>query len=591
MSWLSFFVPSLSCEACRSCRVRGAAQSDDAAAILQVGDESIVKNSDGVPSASEALSGQLASSRGDSGALGASIRNAAQDEDEARYRADALHRGVCIDECFDLYDLAQQKVRVRKMTDALLGKPDDFSRKIIYGTASSRSDSSTSAGSEASTTPRRMSPRREGHGPTVEEIVTNWGALAGVLLHTRVLGFHDLAGRLIQRQRAQSVPRYRLMNSVQGRARGVLSAALKLAKLIRQQADCLDQDWNQANLLTELFTSEYVDTLLILANTARQVLSKQPMLLRVNAPCKIFGDIHGQLRDLLLLFNAYGSPRAEAGPSYIFNGDFVDRGEHQLEVIGLLFALKVLMPEKVWLLRGNHEDQEMNEKYGFRDCCRTRLGKEFGLKMYDHTHKAFDQLPVACVVGGRILIVHGGIGQGRWTLRDVENVPRPLTGDVLHESHWIYNILWSDPLDEEENGSTSKSDTFGVHGSPRRQNVVTFGWNVTKMFCARNGLGLIVRSHECKLGGLGFNVMHERRLIRVFSARDYEENGNGAAVLSVSVSQAADSLDSDSVPMLTVRPQVLCSLAEAQTQGSPQTSPRRPPAQPKPQRKKTSAKR
>ena len=43
--------------------------------------------------------------------------------------------------------------------------------------------------------------------------------------------------------------------------------------------------------------------------------------------------------------------------SYVFNGDFVDRGAHSLEVIGLLLALKVSMPNRIWLVRGNHEDR------------------------------------------------------------------------------------------------------------------------------------------------------------------------------------------------------------------------------------------
>jgi len=46
--------------------------------------------------------------------------------------------------------------------------------------------------------------------------------------------------------------------------------------------------------------------------------------------------------------------------NYVFNGDFVDRGAHSLEVIGLLLALKVSMPNRVWLVRGNHEDRTMN---------------------------------------------------------------------------------------------------------------------------------------------------------------------------------------------------------------------------------------
>jgi hypothetical protein len=109
------------------------------------------------------------------------------------------------------------------------------------------------------------------------------------------------------------------------------------------------------------------------------VVAAQPSLVRVRSPAKIFGDVHGQLRDLLCLFREFGFPSHRGGDvevvSYVFNGDFVDRGEHQLEVVALLFALKVSFPTRVWLLRGNHEFRWMNEEsmgeHGYAHACRT----------------------------------------------------------------------------------------------------------------------------------------------------------------------------------------------------------------------------
>merc|ERR1712151_1478081 len=54
-----------------------------------------------------------------------------------------------------------------------------------------------------------------------------------------------------------------------------------------------------------------------------------------------------------------------------------------------------------------------------------------------------------------------------------------------------------------------------------------------KTFCARNNVGLIVRSHQCKYNGRGFDVLHDESLIRVFSARDYEDCCNDGAILDV----------------------------------------------------------
>ena len=70
---------------------------------------------------------------------------------------------------------------------------------------------------------------------------------------------------------------------------------------------------------------------------------------------------------------------------------------------------------------------------------------------------------------------------------------------------------------------------FGVHESPRNTTAVLFGWDITKTFCARNGLAMVVRSHQSKKYGLGFDLMHDEKLIRVFSARDYEGHCNDGA--------------------------------------------------------------
>ena len=85
-----------------------------------------------------------------------------------------------------------------------------------------------------------------------------------------------------------------------------------------------------------------------LCAAAQRTARAQPALVRVSAPCKVFGDIHGQLRDVLLLFREFGAPWNRTGDielcEYVFNGDWVDRGRHQIEVVVLLLALKVWCP-------------------------------------------------------------------------------------------------------------------------------------------------------------------------------------------------------------------------------------------------------
>ena len=78
----------------------------------------------------------------------------------------------------------------------------------------------------------------------------------------------------------------------------------------------------------------------------------------VPAPVSIVGDIHGQFNDLLAIFRRIGSP---PNTSFVFLGDYVDRGQLGLECIVLLFTYKVLYPKRICLLRGNHECARINK--------------------------------------------------------------------------------------------------------------------------------------------------------------------------------------------------------------------------------------
>ena len=56
------------------------------------------------------------------------------------------------------------------------------------------------------------------------------------------------------------------------------------------------------NMIQMLIDQQRSDAIELLANHCKSIAACQSTLVRTQAPAKVFGDIHGQLRDLLLLF-------------------------------------------------------------------------------------------------------------------------------------------------------------------------------------------------------------------------------------------------------------------------------------------------
>lgn len=341
------------------------------------------------------------------------------------------------------------------------------------------------------------------------------------------------------------------------RAAAIINNAREMCHIAGDEKDMLHSSWHGPNgrhplcfLLGRDNVQDVAHDLMYLASGVQKIVASESTITQVVAPCKVFGDIHGHFRDLLLLLHDFGFPTGH-GPTYIFNGDWVDRGKHQLEVVCLLFALKMAYPEQIILNRGNHEDSAQNSHMGatgFLDKCNAELAS-FSSDVYNKISETFEWLPLGCVISDKIFVVHGGIGDGRWLVEDVQLTPRPLTHDALASQPVLYNLLWSDPLAEDGcNG-------FGVHDSPRDNHahlVKAFGQDVTEYFLASNGLDMVIRSHEARPHGCGYEVMHSGKCLRVFSARDYENMQNDGAILSVTQDQEA----------LVVRPQVLRSLSK-----------------------------
>jgi len=132
-----------------------------------------------------------------------------------------------------------------------------------------------------------------------------------------------------------------------------------------------------------------------LCGHVKNLLMEEANVQPVHAPVTICGDIHGQFYDLLELLKTGGDL---PGTSYIFMGDFVDRGHNSVETFQLLLCLKARYPECITLLRGNHESRQITQVYGFYEECVRKYGNA---NPWKYCVEVFDYLNLAALVDGK----------------------------------------------------------------------------------------------------------------------------------------------------------------------------------------------
>jgi len=268
------------------------------------------------------------------------------------------------------------------------------------------------------------------------------------------------------------------------------------------------------------------DHLLTIIGMAERIFTEEPNLLKLKDPITVVGDIHGQYYDFLKILEVGGQPGSNT--QYLFLGDYVDRGCFSVACVLLLLTLKINFPERIWMLRGNHECRQMTGFFNFKDECIHR----YDSTVYTRFMELFDALPLGAVINSKFLGVHGGLSP---ELRLASNINAIERFSEPPKYGLFCDLIWADPIDEEKYPNHHRNEPYAPNDV--RGCSYFFSHEAASTFLERNKLLSVVRAHEAQIEGYKMHNHNARTgfpsVITIFSAPNYCDcyNNKGAILL------------------------------------------------------------
>lgn len=222
-----------------------------------------------------------------------------------------------------------------------------------------------------------------------------------------------------------------------------------------------------------------------------------PNVLELPSENVIFvGDLHGELQSTQAVQRYISKYNKH---HFVFLGDYGDRGPHQIETFNLVMALTLSNPNRVIMLRGNHESDDIAAKYGFYN----EVTRAYSFDVFKHYSRVFEVLPIAVYKQASLFACHGGIPEGVTSIAEIQGCNRRhpnFPDDVL------FQIVWNDP----------KENDFAFRPNTRSSRARFYGKTAFTKFMKDIDAHIMFRAHE--VFPQGYQTFFDGKLVSVFSA-------------------------------------------------------------------------
>ncbi|OTF75823.1 serine/threonine protein phosphatase-like protein [Euroglyphus maynei] len=292
------------------------------------------------------------------------------------------------------------------------------------------------------------------------------------------------------------------------------------------------------NNLNRKETHSFCEDFYKICEEVGKILEREERVLKICDPCYVIGDIHGNLEDLLTMEKCLWKSFPLLTANYLFLGDYVDRGRWGFECFYYLMIIKYLCPNRIFLIRGNHEIECIQMKYSFHKELLRKYGQQIGQKFFQHINDVFNRLPFAAIVNDSIFCAHGGLPCSEQNLAVLNREMPKIIRDPENEAIPVWELVWSDPLEFAKFGE--QAELLGVTPAfmngfflPNIKRGTSFFFNEYAVitFFKENNLNYMIRAHEVPAPGYKFNF--GTLCTTIFSCSHYCGNNNECAVVFI----------------------------------------------------------